>query len=129
MDEFIGRPGLVRKRARSILVTWFAITALLIMFGSVMALLSYNAIQSIKTRNALLDCTQVTGKCHQESEDATARAIKRLLDTGGENHQLTRLVVLYAAACADIPGDQTERQIERCVNNRLRDDNRKVPSP
>lgn len=119
MDEFIGRPELVRKRARSIMYTWLAAAVVFVMFASVMALLSYNAVQSIRTRDALLDCTQVQGTCHQESEHQTGQYIKRLVDAGGRNHELTRLVVLYAAACADASGNQTERQIERCVNKRL----------
>lgn len=119
MDEFVGRPDLIRKRARSILIMWFAGAIAVLFIGGTLALLSYNAVQSIKTRNALLDCTEVSGECHQEAQAETGEYIKQLLSTGTDNHRLTRLVVVYAAACADAPGVQGEKEIQACIDKKL----------
>lgn len=60
------------------------------------------------TAKAVLDCTTVGGECFKRGKRATARAVG----------DINRVIVL-AASCADKPGDQTQRQIERCVLRRL----------
>ena len=61
-----------------------------------------------KTSKAVLDCTTPGGECFKRGRRATAKAVG----------DINRVIVL-AASCADRPGDQTRRQIERCVLRQL----------
>lgn len=100
-------------------VAWAVVGLLvgvLIVGAIVLAVQTQNAAEQARhtTRNtnkvahAVLDCTTPGGKCFKRSKRATARAVG----------DINRVIVL-AATCADMPGDQTQRQIERCVLHRL----------
>lgn len=57
---------------------------------------------------AILDCTDPTGECFQQGQARTAEAVGNI----------NRVVVL-AAACARVPDNDTQEEIEDCVKQGL----------
>lgn len=109
-SEFKGRPELAHKRDR--LLRWRSIAIAIVSIYIVLslALISANAIQSFRTRNTLVDCTDPRGVCYQKGQTRTAAAIRQLIDT-----------ILYAELCTeDHPGRETKKQLERCIEQRMK---------
>lgn len=107
-DEFDGRPELIRMRARQIFM-WRIVAAIggLFMVAS-MTVLVYNAVQSIATRNAIVDCTTPDGECYQGNQEATAIVIQ----------QLQRITVI-ASSCAARLEEPTVPNVTVCVMQQL----------
>jgi hypothetical protein len=61
-----------------------------------------------ETLRILQDCTVPENDCYERSQKRTAEAV-------GDINKIT----LYAAACADRPGEQTIVEIQSCVLHRL----------
>lgn len=128
-DEFDGRPELVKKRAHSILLQRLAISVIAIFIISAEVLLVLNALSSFKSRDVLLDCTQPTGDCAQQSQEQTATIIKKLIDSGQAGDVATQRIVVLAAACSEEPSIKSEPDrftritlLEECVNDQLKVD-------
>ncbi len=119
-DEFYGRPELMRKRARSILITRIVATLVALYMLGTLTVVGYNALASIQTRGVLLDCTQPTGKCFGEGQKRTGSLVQQLIDASANGDVLTRHIVILAAACAKQEGVNTADQVEECVTDKLR---------
>jgi hypothetical protein len=119
-DEFDGRPELVKKRARVIIVKRAIASVIALFMLATLALLAYNAIQSIRTRNALLDCTTPTGQCYHQSQKRTGLLIESLINNLTTSDAVTRRIVILAASCADESQSQTVEEIQQCVDSRLK---------
>jgi hypothetical protein len=61
------------------------------------------------TNEAILSCTDPEGACARRNADATADALVSIQEVG-----------VLVGACADRPGTQTARDIERCVLDGLK---------
>lgn len=58
--------------------------------------------------DVIIDCTQAAGQCFERNQQSTSDLIVRLIDSS-----------IYAAACADRPGYQTDQEIRDCVLRKL----------
>lgn len=114
--EFQDRPELVKKRARALVVQRLAAGVLVLFIVASLSLATYNALISISTRAALLDCTVPGGSCYQEGQRQTAEAIRQLVEANEAGEATTREIVIAATDCADNEGVDTSEEIERCVN-------------
>jgi hypothetical protein len=121
-NEFDGRPDLVKKRARAIVVQRLAFCVVAFFIVATLSILTINAVISLKTRSALLDCTEPSGECAQEGQKRTADVIQQLIEAGRLGDVATQRIVVLAAACADKEGVNTIPEIERCVNDQLKAD-------
>lgn len=110
-DEFSERPELIKKRARSVMaenvwrLLWFITAAV------VMALIAYDTLVGITTRQHLLDCVEPQGTCAKAAQEKTGNVVSDI-----------NTIITLAAYCADKPGVQTETQIKRCIQKGLEDD-------
>lgn len=118
-NEFEDRPELIAKRARTIIVERVFLTTLAVCVLLALGLLSYNALNSLATRDAILDCTQPTGECYKEGQRRTGEVIRQLIESNQDTAMITRQIVVLAAACADDPGNNSADEIERCVDRQL----------
>lgn len=128
-DEFEGRPDLVKKRARTIILQRVAIGVVAAFMTAAMILLVLNALASIKSRNVLLDCTQPTGECAKDGQERTGKVIQNLIDANSLGDVATQRVVVLTAICSEEPEIKAEpvqdRRIELltgCVNAQLAED-------
>lgn len=119
-DEFEGRPDLVKKRARTIILQRVALAVLAVYVVASLTILVLNALASFQTRDALLDCTQPTGECAREGQEQTAKIIQQLIDANRLNEVATRQIVVLAAACADQVGVDDVEEIQNCVDTALK---------
>lgn len=126
-DEFDRRPELVKKRARAYIWTRVAWAVVGVYILGSLALLCLNAISSIQTRDALLDCTQPSGNCAKENQRQTADIIQQLIDANSLGDIATQQVVVLAASCAEEPvikaePDEAKRitLLQDCINEHLK---------
>lgn len=121
--EFGSQPDVEKKRARSIIVTrlFFVLLGLAVVAG--FAVLVFNALASIATRDALLDCTQPGGKCYAESEKRTGEAVQGLIDANKLDEVATRQIVLAAIVCDERVENDTLQKIEDCVKEEMEEAN------
>lgn len=61
-----------------------------------------------RVTQAILDCTNPSGKCFQNGQSRTADAVGNI-----------NKVVVLAAACARVPDNDTQEEIEGCVKKGL----------
>lgn len=129
VDEFDGRPELVKKRARAFILQRVFILAVSVFMTVSMIILVMNALASIKSRDILLDCTQPSGQCAKESQEETGKIIQNLIDANSLGDVATQRVVVLTAICAEEPEikaeDVQDRRIELltdCVNAQLAQD-------
>jgi hypothetical protein len=95
---------------------------------TVLALLAYDAYNGMKAREQLVNCTVPGKECYEEGQKRTADAVTAIVEetlagvdrVADQSHLETRRIVQHAAACADEPGAQTYKEIERCVKQRLK---------
>lgn len=133
VDEFEGRPELVKKRARALIFQRAFFGAIGIFMVSSITLLVVNALQGQTTRDTLLDCTQPTGECSQRNQERTGVLIQQLIDNNSLGDIATQRIVVLAAACSEEPAIRDEpvqsariALLEACVNDQLKaDENRK----
>lgn len=119
-DEFTGRPELVHKRARALLWQRTAWTLLVIYMVVSLTAVLVTSVAGIQSRAQVLDCTQPSGECYKQGTKRTATVVAGI-NAG------TKEVVVIAAGCARVPGNDTTAEVERCVNQEL--EKRHVPSP
>lgn len=125
-DEFDGRPELIKKRGRVILLQRITIITLAIYIIGSLGLLVISALASHQARDTLIDCTTIGGECYQEGQESQAKAIKQLVDAGLNGDANTQHIVVLAAACAEEDSIRTEddqtirtQMIEKCINDQL----------
>lgn len=87
----------------------------LIVLIAIVVSVSLILVVILQTQNRRLlaeveDCTNPDGQCAQRGQEQTGKAV-------GSINENTNTISLYAAACADRPGDQTLAQIKRCVDD------------
>lgn len=111
-EEVHDRPGLVRKRARSIILR-----RLLTMFV-VVYMVATTAIVVI-TLTAVVSCTDPDGDCAKRGLKAQERAINELIRATQVRADLTREIVVAAAACAQ--HHDTVNAIQRCVDEKIKE--------
>lgn len=118
-DEFQERPALVRQRVRVEILdrVWKAVLLIFVILA--LGISAVNAVVSIDYRQRLLDCTVPEGQCAQEGQERTAEAIQSLIQAGLDREEITRQVVVAAAACADQAGVDTEEEIQKCVDKKM----------
>jgi hypothetical protein len=128
-DEFDGRPGLVKKRARTIIFQRLVFGIVAVYIFASMTILVLNALSSFKTRDTLLDCTQSTGQCAQENQRKTAGIIQQLINSGKAGDNATQRIVLLTVACSEEPNIKNEPDkfqritlLENCVTAQLKTD-------
>lgn len=121
-DEFDGRPELVKKRGRVILLQRLAVAIVTIYIIGSLTLLVLNAIQASQTRHTLIDCTSPSGKCYQEGQKRQGKVINQLI----QSDATTQHIVVLAAACAEEDAIRAEedrviraQMISKCVNDQL----------
>jgi hypothetical protein len=115
-EEFEGRPELQAQGRRTELARNFLIAALIAWMIAVTVFLVWNAVQGSRSRNILLDCTTAGGKCYEEQNKRSLEFIKSIIDEEGD----TQRIVVLAAYCAKVPGNDTATSVEKCVNERLK---------
>jgi hypothetical protein len=71
---------------------------------------------SVTTLHVVRDCTTPGQPCYERGQKQTAGAVADI-----------NKITVYAAACADRPGDQTVTQIQSCVIRKLAADDRRTP--
>lgn len=119
-NEFETHPELVKKRARSILLTRILISIVLLYAFVILTLVGVNAIVSFASRHALLDCTTPAGKCYQEGQKRTGEFLAGLNKASDNRAAITREVVKEAAYCNNLlPPTVTPKQFEDCINARM----------
>lgn len=125
-DEFYGRPELVKQRARALIWTRIAWAIIGLFIISSLAILVFNAIQSISTRQALLDCTTPHGDCYEKGQKQTGDVIQQLIDASKADGDYTRHIVVITTSCAEEDAIQSEpsrdvriTMIQNCVDDRL----------
>ena len=121
-NEFDGRPELVKKRARSILIqrTLWAILGIYIVLS--LAVLVSNALTGFQTRDTLVDCVDPQGQCYKDGQARTEDAIQRLIEANSLDEVATRRIVVLAAACAADVSNDTPDEIQACVDAQLKED-------
>lgn len=124
-DEFDGRPDLVKARARAIVVQRVAASLVGLSIVASLTLLTFNALQSTRTRETLLDCTVPSGKCYAQGQKRTGEAIQQLIDANSLNEVATRRIVVLTAVCDDLPGVDTVDELQACVDRKLARDVKK----
>ena len=109
-----------RKRVQAELIRRIAIVALSVWLLFVSGFLLFNTIQSINTRQSILDCTAPDGKCYSRSVEQQGKAIEQII-TGGQRDELaTRRIVVLAAYCADRQGAApTPTSIQVCIEEEM----------
>lgn len=122
MTELEGRPDLIKKRTQIIRITWLFWAAMFALVAVILGTLFFNAISAIATRDALLDCTTPSGECYQRGQEQTAKAVADLVKANRQDEVGTRRIVILAAACAEAIDDATALQIQRCVDEQLKED-------
>jgi hypothetical protein len=115
-EEFEGRPELQAQDKRTLLARNFLLTILVLWMIAVPGFLTWNAIEGSRSRNLLLDCTTAGGKCYAEQNKRSLEFIKQIIDEEGD----TQKIVVLAAYCAKVPGNDTAESVEKCVNERLK---------
>ncbi len=118
-NEFEGRPELVQKRARTIMLYRALIAVGLIYVFVTVTLVSVGTIIGFQTRSELLDCTTPTGDCYRDSQEQAARFLEQLYQEGLNREGVTRRIIVFAAACAQDATLNTVPEIEKCVNEQL----------
>lgn len=124
-DEFATHPELVQKRAQTIFVTRLAI-GILIVFGVVtLVLLSTNAILSMSSRKALLDCSQPHGECYEQNRRQTSIYLQELVDrltTSGEQRaRITRKFIERATYCNnELPDGTAPEDFRKCIKEGMK---------
>lgn len=98
-------------RAELIKRVLIALTAVLVVFLVALVLVLLSRVSEQSQDNARLlaiieDCTNPTGACAKRGQESTETAVATINE-----------IALYAAACADRPGDQTLAEIKRCVED------------
>lgn len=123
-DEFEGRPELVKKRARAFMLERFliGIVAMYMLFtSSVVTVLAVNGYMDRQTGNTTLEelvsCTSPEGECYQRGQENQAKAVQALIQASSDRHEVTREIVIAAAACAQ--DNDTVREIRACVDDEL----------
>lgn len=111
-DEFEGRPELIEQGRRAERMRRIALSAVALYCMLTLTLVTYGSVIGTMDRNLIIDCTTPGGDCYQQSQGRTGEAVSGI-------NLYTKAVVIIAAACADRPGVNTERQIEKCVNEKL----------
>lgn len=113
----------VKKRAKVIAVQRSFVSALVFFAVIGYMLMLWSAIEGHLVRNRLVDCIDPQGECFAESKRTTAKAITQISNDTIEGaiplHMTTRTYILLAAACAEPPGIQTYKEIEKCVMDAL----------
>lgn len=71
---------------------------------------------NVSTLHVVRDCTDPGGTCFKRGQKSTAKAVASI-----------NKITVYAAACADKPGNQTVTQIQSCVIRKLAADDRRNP--
>jgi hypothetical protein len=92
---------------------------MLIFLGvSTVGLLVFDSLQGVQTRKELIRCTTpgVEHDCYRRSQSQMAAAIGSIVN----EELVTREVIRIATACADRPGLQTQREVERCIRNNMK---------
>lgn len=88
---------LIRKRARMIFWTWFAVgLGLLFVFGTLGGL-AWNAWEGRESRYLIIDCVEPQGQCFREGQERTGNVVKSIND-----------VAIAAAVCAEEPKIKSE---------------------
>lgn len=121
-DEFDGRPDLVKKRARAILITRIGWTLAGLYIMVTLTLLGINAIQGKQTRGLLVDCVEPSGSCYKDGQKRTAEVVQNLIDANQLDEVATRRIVVVAAACSKDPENETLDDIQACVDKVLASD-------
>lgn len=120
-SEFKDRPELLkRKNRRDYWLRLIAITVVIYVVVS-SGLAAVNAISSFQSRGRLLDCTTPHHKCYDEGAKKSADIVQQLLDILGNRTKKTRAIVKDAAYCADQPGAETRKELERCIRQQLKE--------
>lgn len=120
-NEFEGRPELVKKRARSIFGQAVVVALVVVVVLAALSILTINAIQSFKTRNTILDCTQINGTCHKESLRQTGIFLNKLVNANHNGDVKTQRITLAAAICSSKPENAgNQAKITACVNAQLK---------
>jgi len=120
-DEFTDRPNLDKKR---VIVDWigefFRFATLLVVLIS-LGILIIQGQTGEEARDRLISCTTPEGKCYQNSQENTAKAIAQIFQDGVNREVVTRETILAAAACAQ--RFETFDAIKVCVENKVGDIN------
>jgi len=111
-DEFTGRPELVKKRARSIMLQRLVVALVAVYMVFTMTVVVITSIEGIRARKILLDCTTQEGRCFKENARRTAAVVAGI-------NKGTKDIVVLAAGCAKDPRNDTTSKIEKCVNKEL----------
>lgn len=119
-DEFEDRPELVRKRARSILITRVAQVAVVIVVLVLLTFLAVTAWEGHTTRKTLIDCTAPTGQCYKEGQERTAEVVARINKDGVIREQITRETAKWAAYCARQQGSMADAEFESCIKEMMK---------
>jgi predicted metalloprotease len=109
--------GTAGRTARPVLGAVVGVLAAVLVVGMVyLGVSTYTLVNAMretqqtnsKTYDKVLDCTDPEGECYREGQERTKQVVA---DIGK--------VSAYAAACADLPGRQTEVEVYQCVLDRL----------
>lgn len=121
-NEFEDRPELVKARARTLFVRnlLFVLTSMTLI--AVLGVLVFDSLNGFQTRRTLVDCVTPGGRCFTESQARTGEAVQQLIDANQLDEVATRRVVVIAAACAQEEGNDTVREVQRCVDLVLKND-------
>jgi hypothetical protein len=76
--------------------------------------ITWNALQAAEYRGTLSDCVEPKGKCFQDGQKRTGKAVTGIV-TG------TRAVIIATAVCKDKPGyeNASTDKLEECVDQEL----------
>lgn len=69
---------------------------------------------TVASVHLIRDCTEPAGKCFKRGQKSTGKAVASI-----------NKITVYAAACADKPGNQSVTQIQSCVIRKLAADDRR----
>lgn len=111
MTTHLDDHNLARKVSREEFVTRVFRVAGIGVVVLVLAGLVYNNISTRDVLEEVRSCTTPGGECYQRGQESTVKAV------GDINR-----IVVYAAACADRRGVNTEQEIQACVLKLLEED-------
>lgn len=106
-----------QHRRRAILAQRLLVTTAAILAIVMIAAVGYDIRVGNKTRERIEDCTVPGGECYQHSAERSAKAIQTLIAQGQKRAEVTRVVVVLAAYCAQ--EKKTLRAIQKCVESKL----------
>lgn len=112
-SEYEGRPELVQKRARVLLVRNSVLGLLCVLAFASLALDFYTNLSAGQARDTLIDCVDPAGTCYKDGQERTGEAVTGIV-VG------TRQVIIATQVCNNRKPSATVDELEKCVDKEIK---------